>query len=199
MGPNRLPAVAFTQTGSLGLGCPPACPLNPKPPGAPRGEPPGKAPEPTWKVRSQSCSSGGGATEGMRRRRAWPALALRRSPKVVVGLGMQGPSVLDHSRGETEAKVRHAKRPGPHCANSSQDRGPHKPPAASLPPSQPPSHRVHHHRHSHAGSPRSPALRNDRVTDWLRLEAPAEVARLNPLPRQEHPDGFCTSPGPRQD
>lgn len=40
----------------------------------------------------------------MRRRRAWPALALRRSPKVVVGLGMQGPNVLHHSQGETKAK-----------------------------------------------------------------------------------------------
>lgn len=100
--------VSFTQTDSLGLGSPPACPSNPKLLSALLGESFGKAHEPTWKVRSQSCSSGGGATEGMRRRRAWPALALRRSPKVVVGLGMQGPSVLDHSRGETKAKVRHA-------------------------------------------------------------------------------------------
>lgn len=57
----------------------------------------------TWKVRSQSCSSGGGATEGMRRRRACPTLALRRSPKVVVGLGVQGPSVLGEGPGTSEA------------------------------------------------------------------------------------------------
>lgn len=44
----------------------------------------------------------------MRRRRAWPALALRRSPKVVVGLGMQGPRVLGRRQGEMKAKVRNA-------------------------------------------------------------------------------------------
>jgi len=117
-GPKPRPAVGFTQTDCPGLAL-------------------GKAPEPTWKVRSQSCSSGGGATEGMRRRRAWPALALRRSPKVVVGLGMQGPSVLDHSRGESKAKVSHECCPGPRCAHSPQSRGAHKPPARSLPPAHP--------------------------------------------------------------
>lgn len=39
----------------------------------------------------------------MRRRRACPTLALRRSPKVVVGLGVQGPSVLGERPGTGEA------------------------------------------------------------------------------------------------
>lgn len=68
----------------------------------------------------------------MRRRRAWPALALRRSPKVVVGLGVQGPSVLHHSQGETKAEVRRPSAPGPQDANNSQNTSAHmnqEPPA----------------------------------------------------------------------
>lgn len=126
----------------------------------------------TWKVRSQSCSSGGGAMEGMRRLRAWPALALRRSPKVVVGLGVQGPRVLRKGNVDVRPPGLLQAKPFPWEQPLAQDQ---------QPPTQPPS-------------PASPW--KDSFLGWWRLEALPEVPGSNPAPAGLlHGFGVSTSLG----